>query len=108
MKYYRQGDVCIIPIKSLPDQLTPVKRDGAGVVLAYGEVTGHKHQILERDVELFAPGEASILAERFLRIGGQGAVLVHEEHAAISLPAGCYEVRHQREYSPEAIRRVAD
>lgn len=112
MNYYRQGDVCIIPINT-PDRasgtrLTPVQRDRGRVVLQYGEVTGHAHAIHEQDVELFEPGEASQLAERFLRVGGAGAVLVHEEHAPIELPAGWYEVRRQREYEPESIRLVAD
>ena len=34
--------------------------------------------------------------------------LLHEEHAPIDLPAGSYIVRIQREYSPEALRNVAD
>lgn len=112
MNYYRQGDVCIIPINA-PDSISrhsfsPVERDRGRVVLQYGEVTGHAHAIVEEDVELFSPGEASELAERFLRVGGDGAVLVHEEHAPITLEPGWYEVRRQREYEPEAIRLVAD
>jgi len=108
VKYWRQGDVCILPVKALPAGLTPVARDAGRVVLAYGEVTGHAHAIHEPDVELFAPGEASVMAERFLRIGGDGAVLVHEEHAPIALPPGDYEVRHQREYNPAELTRVLD
>ena len=109
MKYYRQGDVAIIPISAFPENLTPVDRDNDRVVLAYGEVTGHAHAIAAEDVELFfAPGEASIMAERYLRVGSAGAVLVHEEHAPITLPPGKYEVRHQREYAPAELRQVAD
>lgn len=37
-----------------------------------------------------------------------GAVVRHEEHAPIALPAGLYEITIQREYHPEAIRNVAD
>ena len=108
MNYYRQGDIVLIPISKMPANLTPVERDAGAVVLAYGETTGHKHQIVEEDVQLFAPGEASVLAERYLRVGGSVAVLTHEEHAPITLPPGEYEVRHQREYSPEKIQRVLD
>ena len=32
----------------------------------------------------------------------------HEEHAKIELPSGFFEVRIQREYKPEGIRKVAD
>jgi hypothetical protein len=113
VKYWRQGDVCIVPLDELGRMvdfaaLTPVERDNGRVVLAYGEVTGHAHAIADNDVELFAPGEATVLAERYLRVGSAGAVLVHEEHAPIELPAGDYEVRHQREYSPESLQRVLD
>lgn len=113
MNYWRQGDVCIVPLEELGRKvefaaLTPVERDNGRVVLAYGEVTGHAHAIHAPDVALFAPGEATVLAERYLRVGQAGAVLVHEEHAPIELPAGDYEIRHQREYSPEEIQRVLD
>ena len=108
MIYYRQGDVCIIPIDKMPAGLTPVARDNGRVILAYGEVTGHAHALVEREVDLFAPGEASIMAEKFLRIGGGGAALTHEEHATIMLPPGEYEVRQQREYSPAELTRVLD
>jgi hypothetical protein len=37
-----------------------------------------------------------------------GACLRHEEHTAVVLPPGIYEVVIQREYTPEAIRNVAD
>ena len=107
-KYWRQGDVCILPVDGLPDGLMPVERDRGRVVLAYGEVTGHAHAIADPDVELFAPGEASVMAERYLHIGSAGAILLHEEHGAIQLPPGDYQVRQQREYSPAELTRVLD
>ena len=103
MMVYQQGDVLLLAA-SLPVGA----RKNAGRVLAHGEVTGHAHAIHDADVDLFAPGEASILAERYLRIGAGGATVVHEDHAPIALPEGLYEVRHQREYEPDEIRRVAD
>jgi hypothetical protein len=33
---------------------------------------------------------------------------VHEEHGAIPLPRGWYRVVRQREYTPGAVRIVAD
>ena len=38
----------------------------------------------------------------------KGAQVVHDEHATIALPPGKYRITRQREYSPEAIRNVAD
>lgn len=108
MKIYRQGDVLIrrVADDQLPPNANPVEPDQGRIILAYGEVTGHAHAIKSGpSVQLLAvPG----LDDRFLRIGGDGAELRHEEHATIALPAGLYAVRIQREYSPEAIRRVVD
>lgn len=105
---YRQGDVLIRRIDDgePPTEATLVKPDAGRVILAYGEVTGHAHAIKAGpSVQLLAlPGQD----DRWLRIGGDGAELRHEEHATIALPPGLYRLRVQREYSPEAIRRVAD
>jgi len=35
------------------------------------------------------------------------ATLVHQEHDAIALAPGAYEIRRQREYVPPAQRRAA-
>jgi len=47
-------------------------------------------------------------------IDGAFGLLTHDEHATQAIPAGFYRgggakgTVHQREYSPEEIRRVAD
>ena len=106
MKYYRQGDVCLVPVAEVPKGAKIVARDRGRIVLAYGEVTGHAHAVLDRQAELFMAPDVDA---RFLRVmAASGVELVHEEHATIPLPRGIYEVRTQREYSPEEIRRVAD
>ena len=109
MKPFRQGDVLIIPVRSTPKLGAKIGRDRGRIVLAYGEVTGHAHAIKDRDADLF---EIEGLDDRFLRVLHEGGVnLDHEEHATITLPArkrGGYIVRTQREYTPEAIVRVAD
>ena len=46
-------------------------------------------------------------AERYLQVV-ETTALKHEEHATVPLPKGVYRVVQQREYSPEAIRNVAD
>ncbi|MGE3267135.1 MAG: hypothetical protein AB7P40_00195 [Chloroflexota bacterium] len=104
----RQGDVWIerVDEAELPRNAEIVPADRGRVILAYGEVTGHAHAIAARPgVHLLAvPGQD----ERFLRIGGDGAELRHEEHATIALPPGLYRTYVQREYSPGEIRRVLD
>jgi len=102
MNQYRQGDVYIIQIKKVPNGGDPVARQSGRLVLAYGEVTGHSHAIMDDGAVLLNLG-----AQRFLEVATP-VRLYHEEHDEIRLPAGSYEVIIQREYSPEAIRTVTD
>ncbi|MFG2959456.1 hypothetical protein ACGF5O_37745 [Streptomyces sp. NPDC048291] len=102
--HYRQGDVLVVTVDELPLQVLPVPREDGVVVLAHGEVTGHRHAIAEPHAEPLAPpGDDD--QTRFLRIVGAPGRLVHEEHAAITLPDGVYQVIRQREYAPD-VRAV--
>ena len=104
---FRQGDVALVRIDDLPADAKACKVEG-DVILAYGEVTGHPHRFTAGAVKPLAKGgvwEPS--AERFIQ-ALEGAVLRHEEHGEIVVPPGNYRVIQQREYSPEAIRNVAD
>jgi galactokinase/mevalonate kinase-like predicted kinase len=103
MKIYRQGDVLLKRVRSIPEEAKQ-QEFKERIVLAYGEVTGHAHAIHDLDnVDVLVTGEGAM----YLRIK-QAATLQHEEHGAITLPAGNYERVIQREYSPEAIRNVMD
>ena len=102
MTFYRQGDVGIRKVNTLPKGAVKQQVNDS-IVLAYGEVTGHKHQIAADEATLFVAG-----ARRFLEVCYSGATLKHEEHGPITLEPGIYEVIQQREYSPEAIRNVHD
>ncbi|GAA1956831.1 hypothetical protein [Kitasatospora viridis] len=107
---YRQGDVLIVPV---PESAAPgpasgfaaQPRDARGrLVLALGEVTGHAHAIVGPGELLREPGP---FAPAWLHLP-EGGRVVHEEHAAIPLPKGWYRVVRQREYTPGAVRVVAD
>jgi hypothetical protein len=101
---YRQGDVLLIAVDAVPGRAVPVPRDQGEVVLAYGEVTGHRHAIAEPHAELLTlPDEE--MERRFLRIVGEQARLLHEEHDPITLPPGIYQVVRQREYLPSESAR---
>lgn len=112
---FRQGDVGLQRVDSIPTGATPAKVDGR-IVLAYGEVTGHAHAIYATDyaarnrIDKSPVRHAKLWdagAERFLQVI-ETTALHHEEHAKIVLEPGIYRVIQQREYSPEAIRNVAD
>lgn len=101
---YRQGDVLIKKVESMPKTAKAVDWTKEGrVILAYGEVTGHAHALPLSLVSMFST-EAG---KRFIKVE-EGAELTHEEHATITPEPGVYEVVQQREYTPEAIRNVAD
>lgn len=103
---FRQGDVLIVPVEKLPSELTPVKREAGRAVLAHGELTGHAHAIANKRATLFRDPK---LNEMFMLVEGDKPVaLKHDEHKTIDVPPGRYKVIRQREYSPEAIRNVAD
>ena len=100
---FRQGDVWIECIASIPGTtkaLVPQDR----IVLAHGEVTGHAHAIYDLDaVQARIADDGTI----YLRVT-KPTEIRHEEHAPIPLTPGDYKSYIQREYSPEAIRNVAD
>ena len=100
-EHYRQGDVLLIRIDRIPAGTTEVAR--RHLVLAEGEVTGHAHRIESESAVMLTTAESAT----FVRLSKK-AQLIHEEHAAIDLPAGTYKVIRQREYTPTEIRRVAD
>lgn len=106
---FRQGDVFLQKVDAIPPgcKEEDLSKD-ARVVLAYGEVTGHAHAIMRDPETKVLPVRAwSAGAERFIQVMEKTALL-HEEHAAVPLGVGIYKIVHQREYSPEEIRRVAD
>lgn len=103
MKIYRQGDVMLREVKTVP-KAAKAQAHKDRIVLAYGEVTGHAHAIEDMEsVDVFVTAEGGL----YLRVKAETA-LTHEEHGLILLPPGNYERIIQREYSPESIRNVAD
>lgn len=98
---YRQGDVMVEAVGSLPEGAKAVRCNGV-VTLAEGEVTGHFHRVTHPDVEEFELG-----GMRFFTIPEE-TELRHQEHDPIALPPGTYRIQRQRQYTPEAIHNVAD
>ena len=99
---YRQGDVLLVRVQSLPRDADRIGRRGAALVLAKGESSGHAHT-LDFGADLFMAD-----LESFVRIGAKGGVLRHEEHGAIYIPRGIYRVVLQRQYRPGGGDYAAD
>jgi hypothetical protein len=95
----RQGDLFFRSVSKLPPKGLKKKADA---ILAYGEVTGHSHQVTTpiADCE-----DIYIRSDNPINVG-------HDEHNTIVLPAGQWIcVSRQREYDPLAAnreRRVLD
>ncbi|MEK6878923.1 MAG: hypothetical protein AABY22_04910 [Nanoarchaeota archaeon] len=99
---YRQGDVDIKPIKSLPKGLKKAKDK----VLALGEVTGHFHRFADNSmVDVFLASNGL----KYLQVH-QPSPLIHEEHNEIMILPGTYKVEIEREYSyeDEEMKKVVD
>jgi hypothetical protein len=94
---YRQGDLLFRAIPELPEGLT----ERASKVIAQGEVTGHRHCL--REGRVLEDRQGALFLEVMCT-----TQIIHQEHHALGLPAGCYRIIRQREYTPEAIREVAD
>jgi hypothetical protein len=97
---WRHGDILIARTSAIPDgaQAKPTS------VLAWGEITGHSHRVEDAETaEIYEIGGVT-----YLRVTAPMARVVHQEHKPIMLPRGDYRFWYQREYTPQAIRRIVD
>jgi len=109
MNIYRQGDVLVVAVASIPQEAQQLAVEGHNkIILAFGEKTGHHHRI--ENVKVAEHESARIYsfgAERFLQ-AMETVALKHEEHSTVSIPPGIYQVVIQSQYSPSAMIRVTD
>lgn len=109
-----QGDVLFRRVKSIPKGANLQKRKGP-LVVAHSE-TGHHHVIESPDVKLYTTADPMIC---YLRLEGVAHADVvhqrpHDTHETLRLSGtggrggACFEVRRQREWTPEGWRQVAD
>ena len=126
-KKYQQGDVVMLKVDD--EYFKEHSRGGDGrveyntqslnnPVLAFGEVTGHKHQIHMKDMldkaevtlHMGYNGEAGVDVPDAFEVCEETVILTHEEHNPIELPPGKYMVKIVREFDHIAgrSRYVAD
>lgn len=109
-KVCAQGDIMIIKVDKLPANavLDNSAVEGNYLVVTHSE-TGH-HHVMERDkVKMFKlPNDIM----KCLLVVEDPVALEHlrefDTHEAILFDKGVYEVRRQREYTPQGMRRVED
>lgn len=102
-EYAQQGDVIIKKVSINFTGMKKVARGVRGFVLAEGEATGHAHKV-EDDIALFEK-------DGTLYVGSEeGFTVEHEEHGAITVEKGTYEIGNVQEYDhfAEEARAVVD
>ncbi len=82
-----QGDVLLFPVERVPDGA--VTQPGTLHTLAYGERTGHHH-------DLDGATLAVLEGERYVEVGAD-AMIRHPDHGPVVVPAGTYRVIQQVE-----------
>lgn len=112
-KQAAQGDLLIRRIDKLPAGLIAAAAEKGLHILAHSE-TGHNHVIAERpSIRVYGTDDPLLSYLEVIEATDKAeAIIEHlrsfDTHEAISVPPGIYEIRRQREYSPEGWRRVAD
>ena len=128
MEKYQQGDVVMFKVddKYFAEKTLKGEDRRAGynggfdthAIVAFGEVTGHKHQVNMKDMldeagvtlHMGYRAEAGVDVPEGFVVRGATVTLTHEEHDPIDLPPGNYMVRIVREFDHIAgrSRNVAD
>lgn len=108
-----QGDLLIRRINAVPSSAVAMKPENGQFIVAHSE-TGHHHVIAERPgVQVYTTDDPLVSYLQVIEATEQTeALLEHlrsfDTHETIAIPPGNYELRRQREYTPEGWRRVAD
>lgn len=108
-----QGDLLIRRIEKLPTGLKPLSVENGNFIVAHSE-TGHHHVIAEHpNVQVFVTDDPMVSYLQVIEATDATETLLEhlrnfDTHETIKIGAGNYELRRQREYTPEGWRRVQD
>lgn len=107
-----QGDVMFVRRYALPSNVTPTAPVNDRIVVTHSE-TGHDHvMVLDRAetpaVVMYDTDNPLVSWLAVNRPTALEHLRPHDTHEPIMFEPGVYEVRRQREYTPEGFRRVED
>jgi hypothetical protein len=108
-----QGDLFLRRIDKLPAGAKPVAAERGAFIVAHSE-TGHNHIIKERpNIKLYTTDDPMVSYLEVIEATDATEALLehlrgHDTHETIRIPSGIFELRRQREASPEGWRRVED
>lgn len=103
-----QGDVILVRISELPENLVPAKAENGRFIVAHSE-TGHHHTVLEKNAQLLIDNTNEFIA--ILKVDKETALEHHrsfDTHKPLIISPGIYQVRRQREYTPQGFRKAQD
>jgi len=108
-----QGDLFIRRIKTLPQKIKPALPEEGQYIVAHSE-TGHNHVIEATENVTFYTTDNPLVS--YLQVieatEATETLLKHlrnfDTHETIAISPGIYELRRQREYSPEGWRQIMD
>lgn len=101
----QQGDVLFLRIKNLPANVEKLCSHNGKFILAEGEAIGHTHCVENIDNVLFEKD-----GTLYLSVSNKETTVMHEEHRAVTLEKGVWEIGNVVEFDPfeDEIRKVAD
>lgn len=107
-----QGDMMLRKVSAIPDGFSAVPASDGRHVLAHSE-TGHNHDVDATGLTLFAGADPMVCYLRMDSVESFDVIHhrstdTHETLRALGAPGDVWEVRRQREYTPEGWRRVED
>ena len=106
-KMVAQGDILLRKVAKLPKGVKPEAEGPKGLVVAHSE-TGHDHVAVGPGVKLYRTSDP---LTSYLEVQ-LSADIVHrrpfDTHETVRLPKGYWEVKRQREMTPEGWQMVAD
>lgn len=109
-KMAAQGDLMFIRINKLPENAILENPKNGKYVASHSE-TGHAHIIRQcEDIEFYLASNDNMKA--YLVVKNDGPLIEHmrdfDTHESISFKKGIYEIRRQREFTPEGWRVAID
>ena len=124
---YQQGDVVMLKVddddfkentNSNDNQVAFNTQSHNNPILAFGEVTGHKHQIhmkemldkAEVTLHMGYRREAGVDVPNGFEVCEESVILTHEEHDPLELPPGKYIIKIVQEFNhiTRRAQNVAD
>ncbi|MEJ5262220.1 MAG: hypothetical protein WHT45_06030 [Ignavibacterium sp.] len=97
----RQGDILFIQVQKMPDDC----QLNNSLVLAEGEASGHKHQVISGSAKFYKSNKSVIEWSNHSQIIGylevnDSAIVGHDEHLPVLLTQGIFAVIQQRNFNP--------